>query len=610
MSNKIYGIDLGTTNSCLAVMEPEGPRVIEIEGGPVVPSVVSFDRRREQLVVGQRARNRMVLEPESTVRSIKRRMGLAETFQLGPRQLAPEEVAAEILRYLKQQGEAAEAQEIRRAVVTVPAYFEDAQRRATIRAGELAGLEVVRILNEPTAAALIYDRLEVRSPDDAAGRRTGGRRAAETGEEAERILVYDLGGGTFDVSVVEISHQLNEVRSSCGDNHLGGDDFDQRIVEHFLGLIRDRHDRDLSGDPRVLARLGAAAEMAKIDLSSNPFSRVIEEALAPRRGTSGVVHLDLELERATFEDLIRDDLDGTLAEVNRALDEARLTAGEIDRVVLVGGSTLIPRVREMLVERFDCPVEHAVDPALCVALGAAVQGAILGGEVFDHILVDVTAHSLGVKTIDNLMEDLDLPRPFKADYFSTIIRRNTQIPVTRSEVYYTMVDNQKRISVEVYQGEQPRCSQNTLIGNFLFELEPVPANSPVVEELSYDTDGIIRVRVHQKGTDNRGEVTLDTRVRYLEAGSPSGGQAEERPREGGQAGERPETEGVDNYMIRKARKLGAGLPEGDLRRRLHAAASAYEAVLAADTADLDEVDRIEDDLLERLDEAEEAMAPA
>ncbi len=577
MSGKIYGIDLGTTNSCLAVMEPSGPRVIEIDGQPTVPSVVSFDRSSGRVLVGQRARNRMLLEPESTVRSIKRQMGSGETLKLGSRQLTPEEVSAEILRYLKLAGEAALGQEIRRAVITVPAYFEDAQRRATLRAGELAGLDVVRLLNEPTAAALIYDRLELRSPD--------GHGAQESGDaESQHILVYDLGGGTFDVSVVEISHELNEVRSSCGDNHLGGDDFDQRLVEHFLEQIRDRQNRDLGDDPRVLARLTAAAEAAKIDLSSQPYSRVIEEALASE------LHLDLMLERATFEDLIREPLDSTQPEVDRALDEAGLTAGEIDRVVLVGGSTWIPRVRQMLGERFDCPVEHAMDPALCVGLGAAVQGAILGGEIFDHILVDVAAHSLGVKTRDDPSGGFDPFKPQEADHFSTIIRRNTQIPVTRSEVYYTVVDEQDRVNVEVYQGEQPRCSQNTLIGNFLFELEPDAAGSAVVIEFAYDTDGIIRVRVHQKGTDNRGEVTLDTRMRHAEDAVPEAGAD------------------VDNYMIRKAHKLGDDLPEGDLRRRLREAAAAYQEILSAETSDPAQVDRIEDDLLERLDEAEAAVA--
>ena len=582
MSDKIYGIDLGTSNSCIAVMEAAGPRVIPIDGQPTVPSVVGYDRRQGEILVGQRARNRMALEPESTVRSIKRRMGLSEPSRLGPRQLSPEEVAAEILRYLKDRGGAAEEREIRRAVITVPAYFEDAQRRATVRAGELAGLEVVRLLNEPTAAALIYDRLQVRSPEDGTAPRTG-----RGDDDRVRILVYDLGGGTFDVSVVEISHQIDEVLASCGDNHLGGDDFDQLLVEHLLRHVENRHGRDLAGDSRALARLAAAAELAKIDLSSKPYSRVIEEALA------GGLHLDVELERATLEGLIGEALDGTMPEVERALEEARLAASEIDRVVLVGGSTRIPRVREMLGERFACPVEHAVDPALCVGLGAAVQGAILEGEIYDQILVDVAAHSLGVKTLDDPTGALDPLLPQVADFFSPVIRRNTQIPVTRSEVYYTVVDDQRAIDVEVYQGDQPRCSQNTRIGNFLFELEPCPAGSPVVEELSYDTDGIIQVRVHQKGTGNSAEATFDTRVRPAAGGAPA-------PSDG---------ERVDNYMIRKARKLSADLPEGDLRRRLEAAADAYEALLAKASAEPAEVDRLEDELLERLDETEEALAP-
>ena len=564
-------------------MEPTGPRVIEIDGQPTVPSVVSFDRRKKTFVVGQRARNRLLLEPESTVRSIKRRMGRQESISLGDRQLTPEEISAEILRYLKEQGSAAIGREIRRAVITVPAYFEDAQRRATIRAGELAGLEVVRILNEPTAAAMIYDRLVSRSPGD------GSRR--EDRDRSERILVYDLGGGTFDVSVVEISEALDEVLASCGDNHLGGDDFDQRLVEHLLRHLRDESDLDLAGDQRALARLSAAAEAAKIELSSAPYSRVIEEALASD------LHLDLELGRETFDSLVRESLEGTLVEVDRALEESRLHASQIDRVVLVGGSTHIAFVRTLLSERFECPVEHVLDPALCVALGAAVQGAILAGDIFDHILVDVAAHSLGVKTRDSMNGESLHSLTEAADCFSTIIRRNTQIPVTRSEVYYTLVDGQKRVQVEVYQGEQPRCSQNTLIGDFLFELEPAPENSPVVVEFSYDTDGVIHVKVSQKGTDNRQEVTLDTRQRR----SGSGAQEDSADVDA------DNVDSVDNYMIRKAHKLGGDLPAGELRQRLLAAARAYGEALASEESDGDVVDRLEDDLLELLDEAEEAM---
>ncbi len=604
-SDPIFGIDLGTTNSCLALMEPpSSPRVIDIDGDPIVPSVVSFDAEKEEIVVGRRARNRLLLEPESTVRSIKRRMGREETLSLGGRELAPEEIAAEILRYLKVEGEKALGREVRRAVVTVPAYFEDAQRRATVRAGELAGLEVVRLLNEPTAAALVYDRLVLRGVRPPGVRPSGVRPPGTAGEGApettraadgERILVYDLGGGTFDVSVVEIRGELSEVRSSCGNNHLGGDDFDQLIVAHLVEHLKreggGRKAGALSADPRTAARLTAAAEQAKIDLSSQPFSRVMEEALA------GGFHLDLELDRATLELLLRQPLESTLAEVDRALDEARLSAEEIDRVVLVGGSTRIPRVAEALARRFPrCPVEHAVDPALCVALGAALQGAILGGEVFDHILVDVAAHSLGIKA---LLQKGPAFYDVERDYFSTIIRRNTQIPVTRSELYHTTVHHQKGFNVEVYQGEARHCRDNTLIGDFPFEFEPVPEGSPVVVELCYDLDGIVRVRVDQKGTANRKEVTLDTRKRReLAAGAdPADGEAA-----------LDSAAAVDNYMIRKARKLGAELPAGELRRALPAAAAAYEAALGTEALDPRRVDRLEDDLLELLDEAEEALA--
>ncbi len=474
MSETIFGIDLGTTNSCLAVMEAGGPRVIEIEGQPIVPSVVSFDAAGGEVIVGQRARNRLILEPEATVQSIKRRMGHGERIGFGGRSLLPEEIAAEILRFLKVQGERACGREVRRVVITVPAYFADAQRRATIRAGELAGLEVARILNEPTAAALIYDRLVMRgSGPDVAPAGAAGRRSAAAA--SQRVLVYDLGGGTFDVSVVEIGGEVNEVRSSCGDNQLGGDDFDLLVAEHLLAQARERYGRDLGADRRAQARLRHAAERAKIDLSSQPYARVIEEALAPG------LHLDLEIDRPTFEGLIQGHLDATLGEVDRALEEAGLSPDRIDRVILVGGSTRIPRIAEMLAERFPCPVDHAVDPALGVALGAALQGAILGGQVFDQILVDVAAHSLGIKTVDNVFA-----KPFEhaeADHFSVVIRRNTQIPATRSEAYFTVVDDQEKVWVEVYQGESELCSRNTRIGQFTFDLAPAPAGCAVVVEL-------------------------------------------------------------------------------------------------------------------------------
>jgi len=581
-TQKIFGIDLGTTNSCLAVMEAGGPRVIPIDGEPIVPSVVGLDRQTNRFLVGRRARNRQVLEPAWTVRSVKRRMGEQAPLRLGDREMLPEEVSAEILRYLKVMGEAALGEPIERVVVTVPAYFGDGQRRATLRAGELAGLDVVRILNEPTAAALVYDRLVARKVvPRAAGplelAPTTGSISGRAGSDVQRVLVYDLGGGTFDVSVVEIGGGINEVRSSGGNNQLGGDDFDRLLAEHLAVQLRERTGRELPDDLRLRARLEDAAERAKIDLSTHPYTRVMEEALL------GGFHLDLEVSRQSFEALIDDLLAGTLAEVDRALTEARLAAKDIDLVILVGGSTHIPRVRELLSERFSCPVEHAVDPALCVALGAAVQGAILGGQVFDHILVDGAAHSLGVKTLDH--ETSLWGR--RADHFSTIIRRNTQVPATRSEGFRTLLDDQKAVEVEVYQGESPRCSENTLIGNFSFKLLPAPAGSLVLVEFRYDLDGVIGVTVHQKGTDNRQEVTLSTRRREPAAVTFGAAGA------------------VENYILRKARVLAAGLPPGELKERLAVAAEAYEEILAAPEASPDDVDPAEEELLELLEEAEE-----
>jgi molecular chaperone DnaK len=578
-TQKIFGIDLGTTNSCLAVLEAGKPRVIDVDGEPIVPSVVGLDRQSGRFIVGRRARNRQLLEPAWTARSIKRRMGDPSPVRLGDRELLPEEIAAEILRYLKERGEEAMGEPVERAVVTVPAYFGDAQRRATLRAGELARLAVVRLLNEPTAAALVYDRLVARKVEPrAAGTGPAAAAAERLGGAAglQRVLVYDLGGGTFDVSVVEIGGGINEVRASCGDNHLGGDDFDRLLADHLAGHLRQKLGKDLPADLRLAARLEDAAERAKIDLSSRPYARVLEEALL------GGIHLDLEVDRRSFEGLIDERLAGTLAEVDRALAEARLSAGEIDLVILVGGSTHIPRVRELLAARFPCPVEHAVDPALCVALGAAVQGAILAGQIFDHILVDVAAHSLGIKTSDNVAARgglFGLWGDREADCFSTILRRNTQVPATRSELFHTTADNQRRVGIEVYQGESSLCSENSLIGRFPFELLPAPAGSPVVVEFRYDLDGIIRVVVQQKGTDNRREVTLSTRRR--------------EEAEAGAAGP------VENYILRKARALAASDPA--LAERLGAAADAYEEVLADTEADPDTVDRAEEQLLELLE---------
>lgn len=570
MSQTIFGIDFGTTNSCLALLEPTGPRVIEIDGQTIVPSVVSFDPESGEVVVGQRARNRLMLRPEETVRSIKRLMGSDESLVIAGQSLRPDEIAAEILRYLKVEGEKTLEQEIRRVVITVPAFFEDAQRRATIHAGELAGLEVVRIINEPTAAALLYGRLE---RSGSADRKT---------KDDQQVLVYDLGGGTFDVSIVHISGEINEVLASCGDNQLGGDDFDRLLREHLRSLLSLDDGKELSLSART--RLNDAAEKAKIDLSQQPFVRVTEEALV------GGQHLDEEIARHTFDELVEGMLDGTLEKVEEALSEARLEPEEIDRVILVGGSTAIPRVQDMLTQHFECPVEHSFDPSLCVALGAAIQGGILEGKIFDHILIDVAPHSLGVKVIGEEDYFANLrSRTGGADTFAVLIRRNTQIPTSYSEVFYTVSNNQKQILVEVFQGENPRCSDNTLIGEFSFELRPAPADCEVITDLSYDLDGVVRVRVEQRGFDNRQEVTMDSRQVSDESAT------EPTSMVGGAA--------VDNYILRKARALAEGLPAGKLRDRIELEAEAYEVALGSDAED--EVDAAEDTLLETLELAEE-----
>ena len=571
MPSPIFGIDLGTTNSCLAHFVDSMPQLVPIEGTGIVPSVVSL--HEGEFVVGRRAHNRAILEPATTIRSVKRKMGSSDRLALGDRQLLPEEVAAEILRYLKTEGSRLLGQAVERAVITVPAYFEDEQRRATIRAGELAGLEVVRLLNEPTAAALLYDRLVRAHSDPEPG-------AKPDPDALHRILVYDLGGGTFDVSVVELAQGVDEVRASCGDNRLGGDDFDFLLSDHLRQLVDGAEDLE-AGSPAELAlraRLQHAAEIVKIELSSAPYSQVAEPGILATR------HLDVEVERSLFESLVEDLLDSTLSEVDRALDEAGASAAGIDRVVLVGGSTHIPRVRELLEERFTCPVEHTIDPAECVALGAAIQGAVLDGRVFDHILVDVAPHSLGIKTLGHL-EGL---RGEDADQFSPIIRRNSRIPVRRAELFYTLVEDQEAVLVEVFQGEDSRCSGNTPIGDFQFELESAPVHSPIVVDLAYDTDGIIRVDIHQKGTENRRQVTLETR---------SGNAADAVD---------DASDELDNYMLRKARSLAGSVSDPEQRRRLEEAAQAYAEILADGSADPGEVDLREDALLDLLDEVESA----
>jgi len=568
MSEILCGIDLGTTNSSIAYLEGGKPIPLLVEeGSAIVPSVVSLDEPSGQILVGRRAKNRMAGFPEDTIRSVKRLMGKETRIPLGPKEFSPEELSSFILQYLSRRAGEMLGQEIKKTVITVPAFFNDAQRRATIRAGELAGLEVVRIINEPTSASLVYDYASLQEE--------GGSRY---------IMVYDLGGGTFDVSILEIKGEIKEVLASCGDTVLGGDDFDERLSNSFLHHLKEKTGHDFSGSPRAFqVRLKDIAEKTKIDLSDGPYARVQEVAVTSVNGQP--VNLDLEVSRREYEEMIADLVEKTIQKVEEALKEANLSSSDIGKIILVGGATRTPLVQRRLAEVFGRPIHHSIDPDLCVALGAAVQRGLIAGEPLGHILLDVTAHSLGVKTIDTIDRETG-----DADYFSTIIPRNTKVPVRKAEVYYTLGDDQEGVEVEVYQGESASCRENTRVGQFYFSLKPAPAHSPATVEFTYDKEGVVHVTIDQKGAENRQEVTLDVRKKRV--------LQKEREVEG------PE---VLNYILEKCRRLiqEEGLPQ-DLRQELTRLSLDYERALRRQGEGRD-IDDLEDRLLEMIEEAEEEL---
>jgi molecular chaperone DnaK len=479
MNDIIIGIDLGTTNSEVAVVENGQARVIEVDGGKLLPSVVGIGDDGS-LLVGQAARNQYVLYPERTVRSIKRRMGEDTKVPMGPLSYTPQEISALILKRLKQAAERELGQPVGKAVITVPAYFSDAQRQATRDAGELAGLEVVRIINEPTAAALAY---EVDHP------------------QGKTILVYDLGGGTFDVSVVRISRDVTEVLASHGNNQLGGDDFDAQIVAHLVERLR-ADGNDPREDRAAMARLTRAAETAKIQLSDAPFARVEEEYLLERDGRP--VHLSLEIGRDAYEEMIASFVDETIEAVHIAVKGAGLTASDLDEVLLVGGATRTPLVQRRLEDDLRMQPRSEVDPELCVATGAAIQAAVIAGAQVASVLVDVTPYTFGTSAIAELDGQL-----YPYTYFP-LIRKNTPIPVTKSEVFQTFEDGQRAIVVHVYQGEDRDALNNTLIGSFRIDgLSDVPAGNPIVTTFSLDVNGILQVSSREKRTGLEAHITID-----------------------------------------------------------------------------------------------------
>jgi molecular chaperone DnaK len=480
-ADRIVGIDLGTTNSEIAYIQDGQPVVIPDENGDsLLPSVVglSDDGR---LLVGHAARNQWRLAPERTIKSIKRRMGEDITVELGDHVYTPQEISAIILRTLKARAMQYLDCDITQAVITVPAYFNDAQRQATREAGELAGMEVVRILNEPTAASLTYDTEQ---------------------HELKRILVYDLGGGTFDVSIVQVQEGVVEVLASHGDTQLGGDDFDAALAEHLMQRFEAEHAVNLRDLPAARARLLRAAEEAKKILSSAPYATVQEEYIAEKAGIP--LHLTLEISRLEFEELIQPWLDKTMTCVGQALDDARLIPSQLDQVLLVGGSTRSPIVSRLLEERLRQPAHQEVDPDLCVAMGAAVQAGMIGGLEVGPVLVDITPHSLGIRCLGMVQGQ------FSDTVFSRIITRNTPLPASRSEVYQTIVDGQERVLIEVFQGEADNALHNTSVGEFAVEgLADVPAGNEVMVHMHLTLDGILRVTATEKHTGLQRQVRIE-----------------------------------------------------------------------------------------------------
>lgn len=478
----VVGIDLGTTNSVVATLEEGQPWVIPDEDGELLlPSVVGMSDRSE-LLVGQTAQRQYAAAPERTIRSIKRQMGTDYRVTLNDRTYSPQEISAMVLRSLKQRAEAILETEVTQAVITVPAYFTDAQRQATKEAGEIAGLEVLQILNEPTAAALVFE--------------------AGT-EETENILVYDLGGGTFDVSIVEVTGDVTEVLASHGNNRLGGDDFDRQLQRYLSDRFLQSHNVEVPTDAATQARLLIAAEQAKIDLSANAFTTVREPFLVSQGDTA--LHLETEIAREDFESLIKPLLKETLEAIDRALNDAELTTEDIDRVILVGGSTRIPLVQNLVEAHLPETPVNSFEPDLCVGLGAALQAGVLSGADVEAILVDVTPHSLGIAAV------MDTPMGPMPGLFSAVIPRNCVIPTSRSEVYNTMVDGQKTVEIEVFQGENALARENVPLGAFKIEGLPAkPAGAVEVEvHFDFDINGILTVTATEKGKGQQNSLVVN-----------------------------------------------------------------------------------------------------
>jgi molecular chaperone DnaK len=487
--DEIVGIDLGTTNSEVAIVRDGRPVLVpDEEGDPIFPSAVGLDAEG-RLLVGRAARNQFVLAPDRTVLSIKRKMGEETTVSLGGKQYTPQEISAIILRALKQRAEKWLGHEVTKAVITVPAFFNDGQRAATREAGELAGLEVVRIINEPTAAVLTYD------PHP---------------PEMERLLVYDLGGGTFDVSIALVEGGVVEILASHGDTHLGGDDFDQRLLDFVADRFLTENGVDLRDKPVAKSRLLRAVEDAKKTLSFDAIARIEEEFIAEKNGVP--LHLKMEIERDEYEDLIEPLLVKTLTCLDQSLEDAMLQANQIDKVVLVGGATRTPLVHRLLQERLGRPIHAEIEPDLAVAMGAAVQGGLIAGVEVGPVLVDITPHSLGVEAVGSVN---GMPSVYK---FVPIIERNTPLPAKRTDIFSTVADGQECAEIRVFQGESQDTRHNSLVGSFKIEgLAEVVAGNQIVVKLALDLSGILHVTATERLTGLSRGVTIDNAIERFRA---------------------------------------------------------------------------------------------
>ena len=470
--SKIIGIDLGTTNSCVAIMEGGEAKVIaNPEGGRTTPSVVAF--KDGEIQVGEVAKRQLVTNPD-TVSSIKRKMGLKEKVQANNKEYTPQEISAMILQNLKKTAESYLGEEVKEAVITVPAYFNDAERQATKDAGKIAGLDVKRIINEPTAAALAY--------------------GIDKQDKDQTILVYDLGGGTFDVSILELSEGTFEVVSTAGDNRLGGDDFDDRIIDYLVDEFKKDTGTDLRKDKMAMQRVKDAAEKAKKDLSGVTKTTISLPYITV--GNSGPMHLDTSLTRAKFNELTSDLVEKTLGPVRRALKDAKMTKNDLHQVLLVGGSTRMPSVVDAIKDELGKNPNKGVNPDEVVAMGAAIQAGVLSGDVKDVLLLDVTPLSLGIETLGAV--------------FTKLIERNATIPTSKSQVFSTAADNQPAVDIHVLQGERPMANQNKTLGRFqLTDIPPAPRGVPQIEvTFDIDANGIVNVSAKDLGTGKSQKITI------------------------------------------------------------------------------------------------------